>query len=102
MAVTEIVLFAIFILFIILIYFGLRYPRGREDWPHDFRTSLHYLILGLVFLFMIVLLYLVSTTVNWPAPVEIIKWVIVGIIVALVIFGIFFPRGVKFGGTREE
>ncbi len=78
---------------LILGYLGMKYPRGRKDWPHDgpktFRlvttTILFFIIMGLVF----------WITRYWDYPVSGKGIVYLSLIVFLILFvlGIVFPKG---------
>jgi hypothetical protein len=83
-------------IFIGLLYLGLRYPRGKADWRYSFRESL-YMVMTLITMIIFVSAIqaaLANLGGNLPSEIEILLFFIV--MPAMMIFfvlGLFFPHG---------
>jgi amino acid transporter len=93
MNLITIALIVIFLLFVVLISIGVRYPRGRLDWPLDRKNSVSILISVFVFLLLLILSFYVSQQVEWPANTTIIFYVGIIIFGILVVISIILPKG---------
>ena len=93
MNILTIVLIVIFLLFIVLIAVGVRYPRGRLDWPLDRKSSVSILLSVFVFLLLLILSFYVSQQVEWPSNTTLVFYVGVIIFAILIIISIVLPKG---------
>ena len=101
MSFMDWILLAFFLLFLVLVYIGFRYPRGKLDWPFDKAASSRILIAAFLFVVIIGLLYLVTQSIPFPPSMTILQSVIVffwGLFVAL---GILFPEGMTIADVDE-
>ena len=94
----TIMLILVFILMVVLIAIGFKYPYGRKDWPLDRKTTAMIFLSVLIFLLLIALSYFASQHINWPSRVEI--FFVVGIIMFIIlgIIAILMPEGLEEGG----
>lgn len=83
-------------IFIGLLYLGLRYPKGKADWRYSFRESL-YIIMTLITMIIFIIAIqaaLVNLGGNLPSSVEILLFFIVmPAMMILFLLGLFFPHG---------
>ncbi|MGM0509557.1 MAG: hypothetical protein ACQESD_00315 [Thermoplasmatota archaeon] len=86
------------LLFVIMMYLGLRYPNGLEDWDRSRKESAALLVTLASILLVIYLVYLVLGTVNFPDTILMITWASAIIIAVLFILSLFFPSGKKVEG----
>lgn len=88
-----------------LIYLGLRYPRGKEDWHYSFRETL-YIVMTLITMFIFIIA--IQTALrniggNLPSAVQILLFfIIVPCMIILFLLGLFFPSGKAFELRRTE
>jgi small-conductance mechanosensitive channel len=83
------------VLLLALIYIAVRHPRGRKDWEHDIRTSVYFIVTALLLITMLYVMYLAAGSIMLPPVVTMVIWLAVGMLILLVILGIFFPHGWK-------
>ena len=95
MVLITILLIFIFILMIILFAIGLKYPRGRDDWPLDRRTTASIFLSITVFLLLIILSFFASQHIKWPSNTELFFYIAIIILVILVITSILLPKGLS-------
>jgi hypothetical protein len=87
------------IIFFGLVYLGLRYPRGKEDWRYNFRETL-YIVMTLITMFIFIIAIqaaLRSIGGNLPSAVTLLTYVIImPVMIILFLLGLFFPSGKVF------
>jgi integral membrane sensor domain MASE1 len=93
MSIITIALIAIFFLLIIMIGIGLRYPKGRQDWPLDRRTSTSIFLSVLVLILLIILSFFASQNVDWPENTVIFYYFSIIIFIILIVVAILMPVG---------
>lgn len=93
MNLITIILIIIFFLVLILIGISLKYPKGRNDWPLDRKTTAAVFLSIFIFVFVIILSFYASQFVNWPSKSVIIFYSGVIIFAILIVFAILLPKG---------
>ncbi|MEA3559554.1 MAG: hypothetical protein U9R75_09905 [Candidatus Thermoplasmatota archaeon] len=88
---ATLVLFVLSIL--ILGYLGMKYPRGRKDWPHDRERTYRYVITGILFVMIFGLIYWVTRYWDYPASGKAIVYIAFIVFPVLVVLGFIFPTG---------
>lgn len=79
-----------------LIYLGLRYPRGKEDWRYSFQETL-YVVMTLITMFIFIIAIqaaLRNIGADLPSAITILTlFVIMPCMLILFLLGLFFPSG---------
>jgi MFS family permease len=78
---------------LILGYLGMRYPRGRKDWPHERERTFRYIISGILFFIIMGLIYWITRYWDYPLSGEGVFYLALIIIPILLILGLVFPKG---------
>jgi len=81
------------IVVLLVLYLGLKYPRGWKEWPHDIATTWRYLLSGALFLVIIGLIYWVTRYWDYPVGGRGLTYVAFATFAILFVLGIIFPRG---------
>jgi hypothetical protein len=88
-----------------LIYLGLRYPRGKQDWRYSFTETL-YMVMTLITMFIFIMAIqaaLVSIGGNLPSAINIlILFIVMPIMMILFLLGLFFPIGKRIALRRTK
>lgn len=95
----------IIIIFLGMVYLGLRYPRGKADWKYSFRETM-YVVMTLITMFVFIIAIqtaLMNIGSNLPSAVSLLLFfVIMPVMVILFLFGLFFPNGKAFNLKKTE
>jgi len=78
---------------IILIYLGMKFPRGRDDWPYDRERTFRYIISGTLFLMIMGLIYWITRYWDYPFSGKGVYYLALIILLILVVLGLVFPEG---------
>jgi len=76
---------------------GFKYPRGRQDWPHDLERSIRYVTTGILFLIILGLIYWITRYWDYPVGGKLFVYMALIAFPVLLVLGLLFPRG-KRGG----
>ena len=78
---------------VLLVFLGMKYPRGKVDWPHDRERTVRYVISGILFFIILGLIYWVTRYWDYPLSGEGLAYLsLIGLGILLVL-GFFFPKG---------
>ncbi|MBN1391015.1 MAG: hypothetical protein JXA22_10290 [Candidatus Thermoplasmatota archaeon] len=80
---------------LLLCYLGMKYPRGRRDWPHDGPRTLSYIISGILFFIIMGSIYWVTQYWDYPASGKGVVYLAFLALPVLVVLGFVFPKGKK-------
>ena len=80
---------------LVLGYLGMKYPRGRRDWPHDGPRTLRYVISGVLFFLILGLIYWITQYWDYPVSGKALVYIAFMAFPILVVLGFVFPRGKK-------
>lgn len=86
---------AIWIVWGVMVYVGLRYPRPEKDWPYGLKRTTRILLSFLIFILMAILIYAVSLRFALPSPGLIFTYLLMLALVILILYGIFHPEGLS-------
>ena len=88
-----------------LLYLGLRYPRGKEDWRFSFKETL-YMVMTLMTMFIFIMAIqeaLGAIGGDLPSSMDLLLFFIVlPAMMILFLLGLFFPHGKAFIPGRTE
>jgi len=97
-----ILLIVMFITFLVLAFIAFKVPRGRHDWRKDRAETASLVATGLTFLGMFLLLWYLSSTIDWPPATTILFDSGAVLMVALVIVALVAPDGFKLDFAKEK
>mgnify|MGYP006310454149 CR=1 FL=1 len=80
---------------IVLFFLGMKYPRGRKDWPHDRERTFRYIMSGALFFIILGLIYWVTRYWDYPLSAEGVFYLSLVLFTILVVLGLIFPKGRK-------
>ena len=80
---------------LVLGYLGMKYPRGRKDWPHDREKTYRYVITGILFVMILGLIYWVTRYWDYPASGKSLVYIAIIVFPVLIVLGFIFPTGKK-------
>jgi hypothetical protein len=93
------------IIFLGMVYLGLRYPRGKADWKYSFRETV-YVVMTLITMMVFIIAIqtaLVSIGGNIPSAIWLLMFfIIMPCMIILFLLGLFFPNGKAFNLKRTE
>jgi hypothetical protein len=78
---------------LIMFYLGMKYPKGRNDWPHDRERTFRYIVSGILFFMIMGLIYWITRYWDYPLSGKGVFYLAMIIIPILIILGLVFPRG---------
>jgi hypothetical protein len=88
-----------------LIYLGLRYPRGKQDWRYSF-TETFYMLMTLITMLIFIMAIqaaLVSIGGNIPSAITILTlFIVMPVMMVLFLLGLFFPIGKRIHLRRTQ
>lgn len=102
MTITDWIILVAVVIYVALAALAVKFPRGRGDWRKDKTETLYMALSASVFLMLLFLLWYVSAVIDWPSAITIILWSGLIVLIALVLVGIFVPRGVRFSFGKKE
>jgi multisubunit Na+/H+ antiporter MnhB subunit len=100
MDLVTVLLIVVFIVMIILFAIGLKYPRGRSDWPLDRNATASIFISVLVFVLLLILSFFASQHVDWPSSVQLFYYAAAVIFGVLIVIAILLPKGLSLEDRR--
>jgi len=88
---ASIVLVVIGIL--VLGFLGMKYPRGRKDWPFDSSKTFRLITTGILFFLILGLVYWVTQFWDYPVSGKALVYLAFIAFPVLVVLGFIFPKG---------
>ncbi len=77
----------------VLIYVGLRYPRGRSDWKHPPLESIYMLSTLVTMLLFVYVIYLSAAALKLPWDSQLAIGVAALAFMVMLLLGLFYPSG---------
>jgi hypothetical protein len=74
-------------------YLGLKFPRGRYDWPYERERTFGYIVSGVLFLIIMGLIYWITRYWDYPLSGKGVFYLALIIIPILIVLGLVFPGG---------
>ncbi|UCG68987.1 MAG: hypothetical protein JSV09_14565 [Thermoplasmata archaeon] len=93
------------IIFLGMVYLGLRYPRGKADWKYSFRETVYVVMTIITMMVFIIAIQaaLLSIGSNIPSAVSLLMFfIIMPCMIILFLLGLFFPNGKAFNLKGTE
>ncbi len=78
---------------LILGYLGMKYPRGKKDWPYERERTFQYIISGVIFFIIMGLIYWITRYWDYPLSGKGVFYLALLIIPFLLVLGLVFPKG---------
>ena len=91
----EIALLALVSMLAVGALVGLRFPRGRSDWPLDARQTAWLVVSGLTAVMLFALLCLVTRDIRWPGIATFAFGAVALALGLLLGVGLFLPQGLR-------
>jgi hypothetical protein len=80
---------------VLLIYMGLRYPRGRADWKYGAIESLFTLSTMVTMLLLVYIIFMAATSIRLPNSMELSMAIAALAFMGMFLLGLFYPSGRK-------
>ncbi|MFW3146018.1 MAG: hypothetical protein ACMUIE_04320 [Thermoplasmatota archaeon] len=85
----------VIIAILVLGFLGMKFPRGRKDWPHDRERTFRYVITGILFFLILGLIYWVTRYWDYPVSAKAVVYLAFIAFPVLLALGFVFPKGKK-------
>jgi uncharacterized BrkB/YihY/UPF0761 family membrane protein len=91
----QIALLALVSTLAVIAVVGLRFPRGRAEWPLEARQTAGLIVSGLTAVTLFALLYVVTRDVRWPGIATIAFGAVALTLGLLLGVALFLPQGLR-------
>jgi len=79
----------------VLGFLGMKYPRGKKDWPFDGPRTFRLVTTGMLFFLILGLVYWVTQYWDYPVNAEGVAYIALIALPVLIVLGFIFPTGKK-------
>jgi hypothetical protein len=80
---------------LVLGFLGMKYPRGRKDWPFDGPRTFRLITTGILFFLILGLIYWITQYWDYPVSGKAIVYIAFITFPILAVLGFIFPKGKK-------
>ena len=78
---------------LVLGFLGMKYPKGRKDWPFDGPKTFRLITTGILFFLILGLVYWVTQYWDYPVSGKAIFFIALIVFPILFVLGFIFPKG---------
>jgi len=87
---------------VLMIYIGLRYPRGRADWKYSSIETIYMLSTMVTMLLLVYIIFMAATSIRIPNSMMLSLAIAALAFMVMFLLGMFYPSGGKFSLKKQK